>query len=64
MGSQIPTILTLGHPLGEMGAQKGVSKKVAIFKKQLERFLEGPAAEAGSLELKNSSKFAEKHALK
>ena len=44
--------------------KKVCQKKVAILKKNLERFWEGPAAGGGALELKNSSKFAEKHALK
>ena len=43
-----------------MGAEKGVSKKVVIFGKKLERFFGGSAAGAGSLEKNNSSKFAEK----
>ena len=47
-----------------MGAEKGVSKKVVIFGKKLERFFWGSAAGAGSLEKNISSKFAEAHALK
>ncbi len=40
--------------------KKVCQKNVAILKNNLERFWEGSAAGAGSLEKKNSSKFAEK----
>ena len=44
--------------------KKGCQKKVAIKSQKRQRFWGGPAAGGGALELKKSSKFAEKHALK
>ena len=63
MGTQIPTILTLGHPWGEMGAQKGVSKKGCKKQQKTKAFWGGPAAGGAALELKKSSKFAEEACL-
>ncbi len=40
--------------------KKGCHKEVAILSKNAPRFGDGSAAEGGALELKKSSKFAEK----
>ena len=51
----------LGSPVGVHLPPKSVSKRGCNFEPKK---VAGPAAGGGSLELKNSSKFAEKHALK